>query len=250
MVAVSIGVPKAYAQQEPLAACPLQPNVSTVPLDLAVCQKKVDVWVPVYAKWFERYEIMQGERKVSNFGTRPTRLGKRPPPPVFLPEDCQNLVSTDSSSFKLACDLVADWVAPIGVEQNRQKIASALHKQEQPSHSAWLSHVHIDGSMSLQSNFHAYGFGTHVTTTVADHLEIFLTPGFLMLYGPSLSSSNTWQPTYDYGFGYKGPDFIFLGKPATIHFSFVKLLGVMFQSASLTGGSGNPVMGVLSITFR
>jgi hypothetical protein len=136
---------------------------------------------------------------------------------VWLEDACE-LLSADENLAR-PCRLLAIWHEDPVTTMNRQTSAAAVIQKEAPTKTAWWRHAHLDAMWSTtQSNVTAFGLlGAHVTMEVEGRLQVFVTPGIMLVSVPGLAGDRELTPATDWGITYR----LFTVGQSTIHFNLV-----------------------------
>jgi hypothetical protein len=178
------------------------------------------VWTHEFADWqsaFERWRHSRLPPKEVLSWNEFLERHPKPQPPSWLGEVCP-LIEEDAE-FAKPCALLADWRDDPFVTKSRHAAAAALQQQEAPKKSVWWRNLHLDGMWSTtQSNVAALGlFGTHLTVAVEGRLQVFVTPGILLVSVPTFYGSRVLSPATDWGLTFR----LFNVGRGTVHFNLV-----------------------------
>jgi hypothetical protein len=182
-------------------------------------------WTHDYDEWKTWFVKWRGRIEPGFFSAKPRR--EAPVPPAWLPDACTSLVD-DSGPLADACRAWRDSLQlNDGAGVIAQQAAQAQAAQEKVEKTVWWEHVHIDGMWPMtQTGSSAIGIaGMHTTMFVTKRLQVFLTPGVILMRLPAVDGSRTWSAATDWGFSYRLFDFRFPGfdRPSTAHVNFARV---------------------------
>ena len=209
---------------------------------------ELKAWVEAFTKWQEWAAQWSGRRQPGLFTASRDRREK-PDPPAWLAERC-NLRSDDDSDLLLrACQLLVEWREDYATAQTRA--ARDLARIENPAKKVWWEHVHMDlmwPAIQWQSSTYAV-VGMHTATTIKGRLQIFLTPGAMLLNLPTHYGNRTWKFATNYGVGWHLFHFTFPGRrPASLHVNLAKAW-VLSDVSDVATGQTLDFVG-FSVTFN
>ena len=143
---------------------------------------------------------------------------RKPDPPAWLDGAC--VLLADDKDFVEGCGMLERWREDPFTVRSRKAAAATISQHEAPKNSVWWRNVHLDGLWSTtQSNVSVFGlFGMHLTVPVEGRMQIFVTPGILMVSVPTLYNTREVRPATDWGVSYR---LFELGQTATVHFNLV-----------------------------
>ena len=209
---------------------------------------ELKTWVEAFTKWQEWAAQWTGRRQpgwFTGFRDRP----EKPDPPAWLAERCSFRSGDDSELLLRACGLLVEWREDYATAQTRA--ARDLARIEKPAKTVWWEHVHMEllwPAMQWQSSTYAV-VGMHTATTVKGRLQVFLTPGAMLLNLPTRYGTRTWKFATNYGAGWRLFDFTFPGqRPASLHVNLAKAWVLSDVSDVVTGQTMDFVG--FSITFN
>jgi hypothetical protein len=200
---------------EPLELMPDAPVVVLSENDMHA----LHVWTHDFDSWqasFERWRLQKDMKEPISW-PRFLEEHPKPPPPSWLADVCP--LVEDDAEFAKPCLMLADWRDDPFLIKSRHAANAALKQQEAPKNSVWWRNLHLDGLWSTtQSNIAALGlFGTHLTVSVEGRLQVFLTPGILLVSVPTFYGSRVLSPATDWGLTYR----LFNVGRGTVHFNLV-----------------------------
>jgi len=200
----------------------LLPAADTVDENAPRRASELKAWVEAFTKWQEWAAQWTGRRQPGVFTASRDRREK-PDPPAWLAERCTLRSDDDSELLLRACRLLVEWREDYATAQTRA--ARDRARVENPPKTVWWEHVHMDvlwPAMQWQSSTYAV-VGMHTTTTVKGRLQVFLTPGAMLLNLPARYGNRTWKFATNYGVGWRLSDFTFPGqRPASLHVNLAK----------------------------
>jgi hypothetical protein len=213
-------------ETEPLPARVLSFDVVQLPPDAQVIVlsendlQALQLWTHQFTDWqssFERWRHPKEPPREYLSWNQFLEHNPKPQPPSWLGNVCPLL--EDDAQFANPCALLADWHDDPFLIKKRHAAAAALQQQEAPKNSVWWRNLHLDGLWSTtQSNIAALGlFGTHLTVSVEGRLQVFLTPGILLVSMPTFYGSRVLSPATDWGLTYR----LFNVGRGTVHFNLV-----------------------------
>jgi hypothetical protein len=228
-LAFFFGAPPARAQSpdsEPLASQPLPFNQLELMPDAPVIvlseddMRALQLWTHDFAEWqaaFERWRHSKLPPHEVLSWNGFLEHNPKPQPPSWLGDVCGLL--EEDTAFANPCAVLAEWRDDPFVTKNRHAAATALKQQEEPKNSVWWRNLHLDGLWSTtQSNVAALGlFGTHLTVAVEGRLQVFVTPGILLVSVPTFYGSRVLSPATDWGLTFR----LFNVGRGTVHFNLV-----------------------------
>ena len=206
-------------------------------------------WTTDYENWRIWYARWRNTREPGWMASRGRR--PRPDPPPWLPAACASLVE-DSGPLVDGCREWELWRRDdFGADTMAQQVAQARADHESPRTSVWWEHIHLDAFWPMtQVGSNAFGVaGVHTTLPLTKRMQVFLTPGAILMRLPAISGGGTWSAATDWGFSYRLFDFRMpaVGRPSTLHFNMARVW--------VLGGGGVPMPGELylagfSVTFK
>jgi hypothetical protein len=191
-------------------------------------------WTHDFAQWqaaFERWRHPKEPPREFLSWNEFLEHHPKPQPPSWLGAVCPLL--EEDAQFANPCARLADWRDDPFLTKSRHATAAALQQQEAPKNSVWWRNLHLDGLWSTtQSNVAALGlFGTHLTVSVEGRLQVFVTPGILLVSVPTFYGSRVLSPATDWGLTYR----LFNVGRSTVHFNLVQ--------AWMLGGGAEQIAG-------
>jgi len=208
--------------QEYLPARPISVDLDRLPnLRVVVVSdgqlKELDRWIQAFTDWQKWNNQWLNRRQPGKWSYAVERTQK-PDPPDWLDDACGLL--PDDDRFARGCDLLAAWREDLITTANRQSTVASAGQQERPvTKSVWWRHLHVDGLWSTtQSSVTSFGiFGAHYTVELESRLQIFATPGILLVSVPSIVGKRDLSAATDWGISYRLFD---VGR-STVHFNLV-----------------------------
>jgi len=204
--------------------------------------QELDQWTRDFTEWQKWTDLWLNRRQSGKWQYAVERR-KKPDPPVWLDEACILLAGDDQ--FVRPCELLASWRGDPVAEKNRRAATATATQDEADTKSVWWRHLHVDGLWSTtQSNTTALGlFGVHATIDVVGRVQVFATPGLLVVSLPSFSGDRSLSPATDWGVTYR----LFNVGRNTVHFNLVHAW-VLANRASII--NPNVTLAGFSVTFR
>ena len=178
--------------------------------------QEVGEWTRAFDEW-QKWAAQWLNRRQPGLWSATLERNKKPDPPVWLEDACQLL--GDDENLARSCELLAIWHEDPVTVRNRQVSAEAVIQREAPTKTSWWHHAHVDAMWSTtQSNVTAFGLlGAHVTMEIQGRLQVFVTPGIMLVSIPGLSGDRELRPATDWGITYR----LFTAGRSTVHFNLV-----------------------------
>lgn len=192
--------------------------------DLEQQRQQVIQWIEAFRAWKKWNAQWRNRIEPGFFGVKERRA--RPDPPEWLFHQCADLEQGDLL-FEDACRLLVEWGDDDAAAQIRQQTAAArLVPEAPPEKTKWWERVHLDTLWVMpQPGARIYGvIGVHATIEIAGRLEMFVTPGAMLMNLPSARGDREWKPATHWGFALRLMDFRFPGaqRRATLHANLAK----------------------------
>jgi hypothetical protein len=200
-------------------------------------QQEVTQWmddVREYRRWYGRYRNRIA-RNIFGF------IGERrsiPAVPGWLPAKCvlfADFVPPPAGPLFDACDLLAYSRSNFTIDPRTQQALLTQKQNEQDPRSSFWKHLHLDaGWGSPDYRMRTYGVvGVHVTLPeIAQRVQVFLPPGFLLLSVPDGRGGREFQPAATIGVSIRMFNFEFpQSSPGTAHFNVAKAYFISQSSA-------------------
>lgn len=206
-------------------------------------------WTREYDEWKTWFVKWRGRIEPGWFTAKQRR--QAPVPPAWLPDACTSLVD-DSGPLAEACRAWNEWIHDTdGVGLLKQQAAQTQQSHETVEKTIWWEHVHVDAFWPMtQSGSSAFGVaGMHTTLHVTKRLQVFLTPGAILMRLPAVNGGRTWSAATDWGFSYALLDFRMPGmdRPSTLH---VNMARVWLLGGDQITMPGELYLAGFSITFK
>jgi len=179
--------------------------------------RELDQWIEAFDEW-DRWADRWLNRRQRGRWAYALERGTKPDPPAWLDDACGLI--PDDDRFVRACGLLATWREDLSAATTRRSLAAAANQQERPvTKSVWWRHLHVDGMWSTtQSNVTSFGiFGAHMTVDVEGRLQVFATPGILLVSVPGMFGNRELSAATDWGVSYR----LFDIRRSTVHFNLV-----------------------------
>src|SRR4051794_1615732 len=231
----------AAADRTPLPAQPLTigepvyPVPDLSPLTLFNAGEAI-AWSADFAAWQRWMDEWASRTEPGYFSGRARR--PKPEPPGWLSGVCGDLPSDDAWLVD-ACARLLEWRDDVVTSKLRRDAVQARSQREHETKSSWLQHIHLDALWPIGTDFRSSlgVVGTHATVEIVGRLQVFLTPGFMMLNLPS-AGGRAWVPATDYGIAYRLGRFTVPGTHtrATAHLNLAKAW-VFADVAGLANGT-------------
>jgi len=210
----------------------------------------IERWVHDYKAWKAWYAKWRNRIEPGLFGARERR--KRPDPPSVLATVCP-APAGDTGLLTDACQLFKEWSNDdIATEVIKQQVATTRAQKETEDKSVWWRHIHLDAVWPMtQGSSGVWGVvGLHTTIDISGRVELFLTPGAMVMRVPG-PDGGQWKPATDWGLSFRLADFRIptTHRPATLHVSLARvwLLGRMDD---VPGVESDMYIAGFSLTFR
>ncbi len=217
--------------------------------DMTARLAELQQWIHDYSDW-EAWSAQWTSRRQPGWLTSSQSRREKPVPPAWLADECRDGI-VDDEPLLSGCMLLTQWSEDVQTTEARIARAAAVVQGEQEDKTTFWNHVHLDMLWpATQWRNGVYGVvGTHIATTVAGRLQVFIAPGVMFLNLPTLSGTRAWKLAANYGIGYRLFDFGFGGgRRATMHLNLAKAWLLSDYSDVVTGRSMDFVG--LSMTFR
>jgi hypothetical protein len=206
-------------------------------------------WTRDYDAWKAWFTKWEGRLQPGLFSAKPRR--EAPVPPAWLPDACTSLVD-EAGPLADACRAWHDWIQDsdaAGIAA--QQAAQARAQQEKPEKTIWWEHIHVDAFWPMtQSGSSAFGVaGMHTTLHVTKRLQVFMTPGAILMRVPAVNGGRSWSAATDWGFSYSLFDFRMPGmdRRSTVHLNMAR---VWMLGANAVEMPGELYLAGFSITFK
>ena len=162
--------------------------------------------------------------------------------------------SGEAGELADACQLFNEWRNDdVATEVIKQQVATTRAQKETEDKSVWWRHVHLDAVWPMtQGTSGIWGVvGLHTTIDISGRVEMFLTPGAMLMRVPGPTGVDQWKPGTDWGLSFRLADFTIPAtrRPATLHMNLARvwLLGNM---EDVSGTQSNMYLAGFSLTFR
>jgi hypothetical protein len=184
---------------------------------------ELDQWIKDFNEW-KLWWAQWANTREPGWMTSSRQRRQKPEPPEWLADRCAT-VFAESDSLRPACVQLEEWQSDNVTMIKKAKQAAVIQRGEAREKKAWWEHVHLDllwPATELRNS--VYGVvGFHTAVEVKGRLQLFLTPGVMLLNLPTVDSKRTWKMATNYGIGYRLVDFRFPGgRPATLHVNIAK----------------------------
>ena len=237
-------------------ALPSRPILTAVPrVDDAVSAEKlvarIQEWTRDYTTWKAWQERWRNTREPGWFKAKDRR--ERPVPPDWLASMCARSAQ-DDEVLAAACTAWRDWSGnDLAAEAMSQQLAQSRITHERHDRTQWWERVHIDAYWPMtRSGTSAFGLiGMHATMQVARRVQVFITPGIILMRVPTLDGSHTWSAATDWGFSYRLFDFQMpvLRRATSAHINMAKVW-MLGNNADLSSVGSDMYVAGFSLTFK
>jgi len=188
--------------------------------DAAKRAAEVKRWIEEFTEWQE-WSAKWTNRRERGWFTSYRERRERPAPPAWLADQCV-FVPDDTDALGRACMLLAQWNDEGGFTP--VTAAPAVLAADNAPNTVWWEHVQVDmmwPTLAWQSS--TYGIiGMH-TATEKGRLQLFTSPGVMLLNVPTVDAKRAWKVMINYGIGYRLFDFSFPGnRHATLNVNLAK----------------------------
>jgi hypothetical protein len=153
-----------------------------------------------------------------------------------------------------AAEACAAWRASTedqAAAEMQAQINQARTAVESPDHTKWWERVHVDALWPMtKAGSSALGVaGMHTTLHLTSRVQVFLTPGLILMRLPSLTGDMTWSAATDWGFSYRLTNFRIPAttRPAALHLNLARVW-ILGSSAVLM--PGEVYLAGLSLSFK
>ena len=217
--------------------------------DAAQRAAEVAAWIDEFSAWQE-WSAQWTNRRQPGWVTSYRERMQKPDPPAWLAGRCI-AVFDEEDPLMPACTLLSVWQQNSATAPIRQAQVMATTQAEAERKTEWWEHLHMDMLWpAMQWRASIYGVvGMHAATQVGKRLQVFLTPGVMLLNLPSRDGTRVWKVAGNYGIGYRLFDFSFPGNhPAALHVNLAKAW-VMSDKADVVTRQSVDFVG-LSIAFK
>lgn len=247
-VAVAGQVEDEVLQSRPIAEA--VPAVDSAVTSGALLER-LEQWTRDYNSWKAWQEQWRNTPEPGWFTAKSRR--EPPAPPDWLPSVCARSAQDDTILAE-ACSAWREWSRnDVAADALTQQLAQNRRGHEAQDRTQWWERVHVDAYWPMtRSGSSAFGVvGMHATMQITKRVQVFMTPGIILMRVPTLDGSHTWSAATDWGFSYRLFDFrmpvLQRGTTAHINMAKVWMLGNNANLASI--GSDMYVAG-FSLTFR
>ena len=214
--------------------------------------KAIERWVHDYKEWKAWSAKWRNQAEPGWFGSARERR-QRPDPPAALATFCA-VPLEETGELADACQLFNEWRNDdVATEVIKQQVATTRAQKETEDKSVWWRHVHLDAVWPMtQGTSGIWGVvGLHTTIDISGRVELFLTPGAMLMRVPGPTGVDQWKPATDWGLSFRLADFTIPAtrRPATLHMNLARvwLLGSM---EDVSGTQSNMYLAGFSLTFR
>jgi len=241
------------APERPLASRPIAMVVPQVDDAVTAGQlvARIEKWTSDYASWLAWQQRYRNTPEPGWFTAKSRR--EPPAPPAWLPSMCARSAQDDAILAE-ACSAWRDWTRnDVGADAISQQMAQNRQSHEAQDRTQWWERVHVDGYWPMtRTGADAVGVvGMHATMQIAKRIQVFMTPGFILMRVPTLDGGHTWSAATDWGFSYRLFDFqmpmLQRGTSAHLNMAKVWMLG---HNADLASLGGDMYVAGFSLTFR
>ena len=237
-------------------ALPSRPIVMQVPrVDAAMTTgtllERIEQWTRDYTNWKAWQERWRNTPEPGWFTSKSRR--EPPRPPDWLPSVCANSAQ-DDPILADACAAWRDWNnSDVATEAMSQQLAQSRSRHERQDRTQWWERVHVDGYWPMtRAGANAFGVvGMHATMQIARRVQVFMTPGIILMRVPTLDGHRTWSAATDWGFSYRLFDFQMpaLRRATSAHINLAKVW-MLGNNADLGSIGGDMYVAGFSLTFR
>jgi len=207
------------------------------------------------ARWTHDYESWKAWSDQWRNRTEPGWLSAKkrrepPVPPDWLPAACAGLPEV-AGPLGAGCRDWRDWNRDLAADLMAQRATQARKVHEALEKTIWWERVHLDAFWPMtRSGTSAFGVaGVHTTLQVTKRLQVFMTPGAIVMRLPGLDGRQTWSPATDWGFSVSLFDFRMpgIGRPSTMHLNMAR---VWLLGAEQINAPGDLYLAGFSVTFK
>jgi hypothetical protein len=195
----------------------------------------MDKWLKWASVWLNYYGPILSEGKDGRTDIRIEKRRLKPTPPIWLSEECNRQERV--GVWAKACERYALWQEDLILSALRAQKQTAAAK-EVSNKSRFTTYFHFDSLwFAPQGGPQIIApIGMHLSFAVVDRFEFFSLPGAVLLNVPT-EKGRSWQPAYDYGFGYRLTRFRLpiANKPVSLHFNLAKVWLLGGPTSNLDG---------------
>ena len=255
ILAVILAIPRAAAAQaDPGAPLPARaivvPVVDITAESPAERADRLERWTDEYRAWREWFAKWRNRSEPGLlFSARDRR--PEPEPPSWLAASCVQVLE-DAGPLHDACLAYRDWRRDdLATDLLMQRTAQIRNTVEAGERTLWWERIHVDAFWPMtRAGVSAFGVaGVHTTLHVTSRLQVFMTPGAIVMRLPDFDGEQTYATGTDWGFSYSLFDFRMPGlrRASTLHFNLARVW--------ILGTSGVQTLGDLylagfSVTFK
>ena len=194
-------------------------------------EQKLDelaTWLSDYQAWEKWFEVW-GNRVFRNFDGQPVwERPKRPEPPVWLAEECQDYIG-GGTLLDTACEILRHWDEdPVRILQRRRlSLATSSGKvDEKIVKTSFLQRVHVTG-LWMQARYPAIpAYGIVGMQVAVFQVGRFAMPaiGVMAVVIPDGHGGHDWKPATTVGVGYRLCDFVapVIARQASLHLNLAR----------------------------
>jgi hypothetical protein len=236
-------------------ALPSRPIVMAVPrvddATMGAFLERLEQWTRDYSSWKAWQDRWRNTPEPGWFSAKSRR--EPPVPPEWLSPVCASSTE-DDQILAAACSAWRDWSRnDVGADAVSQQVALSRRSHERQDRTQWWERVHVDAYWPMtRSGSSAFGLvGMHATMQIAKRIQVFMTPGIILMRVPTLDGDHTWSAATDWGFSYRLFDFQMpvLRRATSAHINMAKVW-MLGNNADLTSISSDMYVAGFSFTFR
>ena len=179
-------------------------------------------WIKAFTEW-QQWWAEWGNRREPGVisSSRPRRA--KPAPPEWLAAKC-DAIFDPADALVPACELLEEWRQDNVTAKTRAAQGAKVQQGEAAPKTLWWEYLHVDllwPATELRNS--VYGvIGMHTAMTLKGRVQLFLSPGVMLLNLPSVDGTRVWKVAANYGIGYRLFDFTLAGKRASLHVNAAK----------------------------
>ena len=190
--------------------------------DQTVQDVELREWTKAFTEWQQWWSEWGNRREPGVItSSRPRRA--KPAPPGWLAGQCDEIFDP-ADPLVPACQLLEQWREDNLTAKTRAAQGAVVQKSEAAAKTMWWEYLHVDllwPATELRNS--VYGVvGMHTAMTLKGRVQLFLSPGVMLLNLPSVDGTRVWKVAANYGIGYRLFDFTLAGKRASLHVNAAK----------------------------
>jgi hypothetical protein len=236
-VLLGLATAAAARQLGPPDAPPAPTTFEIVPL-IPEQETELTAWLTTLKKW-QQYDEKWRNRPARDGWGRIEERRPSPTAPDWLGPYCASVTAAGlmglEERIEIACRVLADPRASFAAVP--PPVSARLSAEKPPSHSSFLTRMHLDGMWSTTStNGRIYGIvGTHLSLVDIGRIQVFGPPGLMLLSVPDGHGGRRAEFGYTWGLSIRLGD-VRLGGPTKNMTVFLNISKVFLGSTETTAG--------------